>query len=186
MRKKNLGCAFVVFLCLLMLLILASCNKAVANEIAASENQKTEIATWFENNLGWFIGIPSGVFLASILELLGLFSKKKDYAKDMFQNSLMREYVHKEISKVAETNVKFGQFVTETQNRLIETDKKIDEVIEKAEAQASKYEEIVNANLQLESKINTLIVALALMSSQDKDLVANGVAEKINKLIDNE
>lgn len=186
MSKKKIWAVFLSIGCLTLLLGLTSCNKAVASEVVAEVNQKTDVATWFENNLGWFVGIPSGVVLANCLELIGLFKKKRAYTKDLFENSLMRANISKEVTNLADSNVKFGRFVTETQNKLIATDKKIDDVLNKAEEQAKSYAEVIQTNMQLEKKVDTLLQALALMSSQDKDLVANGVAEKINNLVDTE
>ena len=186
MKKSKIYVVFVVCFCIMLVLTLVSCNNNAAEEVVAEANQKTDIASWFEEHLGWFVGIPTGMLITTGIDILGLLKKRKAYTKDLFENSVMREAISKKISELSETNVKFGKFVTDTQNKLIAADKKIDNVINKAEEQAKRFEELSNASVQVENKVDTLLKVLSLMASQNNELVTNGVAEQINKLVEGE
>ena len=182
MRKKRINIVLLGFTFVLISALLISCaNNEVVNTVA-DVAQKTETANWFENNMGWFVGIPIGTVASSILEIVALSKKSKAYTKDLFANSETRKEVKTAIKEISDTNAKVGKFVTKAENIFLNLDKKVDFAIDKAEKTAEGCKEVADKVDGLKTEVEALLQAISLMASQDKDLVSSGVAEKVNKI----
>ena len=179
--KKKINILLMVLTMVFVAVLLVSCGNG---EVVEETAEKTGVAEWFENNLGWFVGIPTGVVLSNVLEFLLLFKKSKNYAQDLFHNNETRKSVAKTVNDFSETNAKLGKFVTKTEQTDLALDKKIDSTIEKVEQQAEKFVEVQNQCAVVKTEVEALLEVLSLIASQDKDLVSSGVAEKVNKIVE--
>lgn len=180
-RKKKL--VVLSLLAAVFLLVLSSCN---VKENVAEVVQKTESAQWFEDNLAWFIGIPSGTVLAVIGEFIYLFKKKKDYAKDLFQNNKTRKDISNFLTSAKQQGDKVEKVVDTVEAKVIKVENKLEEFDNKIDKISDNILQYVEENKTVNTKIETLIQMFALVVSKDEDLVASGIAEKINQLITKE
>ena len=180
MKKVSKVVIFSFIFTSLAMLLMVSIH---AEGFAAAEEKRTATAIWFEDNLGWLIGIPSGTVLAGIMEFVFLFRKNRSYAKDLSSNMLMRGNVKKFIDEAKAQNVKIENFVSKTEQQVVDVNNKVDNALTKIDNTCESIKDLQNENQVIVVSLNKLVEVLALMASQDKDMVSNGTAEKINSIV---
>lgn len=182
MQKKRLRVVLLMFTLMFVLVILVSCGKNnEANDVVEMQ-QKTSTAEWFENNMGWFIGIPVGSALDLILGMLFLFAKRKDYKADLMKNELQRAENSKFITDSKDTLNKVGSFITTSQELVNKASNDFNAMNKKFDDLSIKFDDLEKTNDKLTNDIEKLISIIALISSNNSDLVANGIAEEINAI----
>lgn len=184
MMGKAKKLVVVSLLAAVLVFILSSCSNV--KEGVAEVIEKTESAQWFEDNLAWFIGIPTGTVLATLGEFVYLFRKKKDVAKDMLQNSAIRKNVNSFLDNASKQNEEVAKVVNVVEAKVIKVENKLEDFDNKIDNLSDNILAYVESNKAVEVKLNTLVEIIALVVSKDKDLVANGIAEQINQLITKE
>lgn len=164
----------------------------VVNEEPKAET-KTKAAEWFETNLGWFVGIPVGTLLTLLIDMLVLFKKAKERiaenqsTKDLHKVALDEIAYAKAImtksQEIAKAAVETANYVKanieDIQRRLDVTDNMILE-------NTTMFSNLKNSIADLENKIATLNEVEQLIATHSKELVGNGTAERIVKMLKGE
>jgi hypothetical protein len=160
-------------------------------EIIIEENQPSDLDIWFEENLGWFIGIPTGTALTTLIEILVLASKAKK-KKEEIEETKEQNTNGKEILTTAK------DLLTDTKNltRNLEisilsaldnieaTDIKVTErVNELTNKLVNGFETLNNTIVLLENRLSKLEDVQEMIALHSKELIANGTAEEITKKI---
>lgn len=182
--KKVVVFSFILVAILVLLTLNINAEEVVdGTENVADTIQKTDTAIWFEDNLGWFIGIPTGTFFAVVGEFVFLFKKNRNYLKDQMLNIQNRKDVKNFIENAEKQNKEIKNFVAETNQSVVTIGNKVDNALERVDKVTTSIENLTNENKVVVVSVNRLIEILGLMASKDETLVANGTAEKINELI---
>ena len=152
---------------------------AAGEEEIANELPKSEVASWFENNLAWFIGLPTGTVISLILEAVVLYSKNKSFIENIREGKAQRKEVKKFIddSKLSIDNMKND--IKELKGQMKERFDKSDELAKKINENFTNQEKYIQ---ELINKNDMLTKMLVIQMTHNKEAVANGTAEKINKL----
>lgn len=182
--KKVVVFSFILVAILVLLTLNINAEELVeGTENVADTMQKTGTAIWFEEHLGWFIGIPTGTVLAVVGEFVFLFKKNRSYLKDQMLNIQNRKDVKNFIENAEKQSKEIKNFVAETNQSVVTIGNKVDNALERVDKVAKSIENLTNENKVVVVSVNRLIEILGLMASKDETLVANGTAEKINELI---
>ena len=185
MSKAKKLVVFGFILIVVLVLISVNINAEEVVEEVAEEASKTTTALWFEDNLGWFIGIPSGLFLSIIGDIVVLYKRNRSYSKDMMANNKTRAELNKFSKDVIANNKQIENYVAETKQQVVIVVEKADKTVAKIEELTNKVESVADENKVVAVNVNKLIEVIALMVSTDEKYVSNGIAEKINALIEN-
>lgn len=84
------------------------------NEDETNDEEPTKLAKWFSKNLGFLIGTPIGVLIASILEFLALAKKAKEKALELIDIKELKTFVKKELETANELISQTKTFISET------------------------------------------------------------------------
>ena len=144
------------------------------------EEQPSELQVWFEKNLGWVVGIPTGMVTTIISIALFVHKTKKKFDElnedTSSQNKNTKAHLKATVELVAEAK---------KQNEIISN--KIDSFIENNASQiaalTSALETMTKAYEASTRKIAALEEVIEMMALHTKELVANGTAEKITQKI---
>ena len=144
------------------------------------EEQPSEMQIWFEKNLGWLVGIPTGTVLAVIADILVLANKNRKKKEEIEETSnqnkrakavldTTKELLNdtKALAKKLETNVTDVLNLTEEKTALL----------------LNGFENITKILASLENRLTQLEDVQEMIALHSKELVANGTAEKITKKI---
>ena len=185
MSKAKKLAVFGFILMVVLVLVSVNINAEEVVEEVAEEASKTTSAIWFEDNLGWFVGIPSGLLLSIVGDIVVLYKKNRSYAKDMMSNEKTRTGLNKFCKDVIENTKQIENYVAETKQQVVVVVDKVDKTVDKIEELTNKVESVAHENKVVAVNVNKLIEVIALMVSTDEKYVSNGIAEKINALIEN-
>jgi len=182
--KKVVIFSFILVAVLLLLTLNINAEELVeGTENVADTIQKTDTAIWFEDNLGWFVGIPTGTLFAVVGEFVFLFKKNRSYLKDQMLNIQNRKDVKNFIENAEKQNKEIKNFVAETNQSVVTIGNKVDNALERVDKVTESINELSDKNMRVVISVNKLIEIIGLMASKDEKLVANGTAEKINEII---
>ena len=185
MKRKKFWVVFFSISCLVLLLVLVSCKKDNANEAVATTEyvvEKTNGAKWFEDNFGFLVAVPVGTILSLLLEFCFLFKSRKSTRQDLFENKLQREYQTEFIKESVEVQKELVNFVTNSNQKFDKIGNAVEKLTETNETLINKYDGLNDSQKVLAYKVDELINIFVYIASTNKDLVANGTAEKINAL----
>lgn len=167
-------------------------------------NEPTKAQVWFQENLGWIVGIPTGTLLYALLEIIILAKKSKaklaelketkdfnkfakeqlELGKEMYEKGVQligtcQETINVLEAKVTELNGVLVARVNDIASRLDNTDALVIETKNTFDGLNS----MIEAN---KVQVEKLQEAILLVSTHTKELVANSTAEEIVKLVKGE
>lgn len=167
-------------------------------------NPKSNAELWFEKNLGWLVGIPTGLILSAILEIIVLVEKSKKklaelketkdfnkFAKEqlelgyqMFEKSqAVLESCKETIGVLEATVVELDGKLTAKVNDIARRFDATDELVSETKNKFNELNGMIEAN---KVQVEKLQEAILLVSTHTKELVANSTAEEIVKLVKGE
>lgn len=161
------------------------------NNNLLEENEPSQLEVWFEENLGWLVGIPTGTILAVIADILVLVKKNKkkneEISETKTQNKNGKEVLNTAKELLNETkNVAndLGKLVLNALDNIEKTDNLVnDRVNELTNKLVTGFETLNNTLELVETRITKLEEVQEMVALHSKELVANGTAEKITKKI---
>ena len=160
-------------------------------EETLEEPKESDEQIWFNENLGWLIGIPTGTLATALIEFLVLVkkSKKKDEEinETKEQNNKGKEILSTAknlLSDTKELAKKLDDTVAKALNNIEVTDSKVNERVNDLATKVTSCLEALNTTLALlESRVSNLETVQEMIALHTKELVANGTAEEISKKI---
>lgn len=184
-RKRIILATLITFVMVFVVTLCFTSNVHAAEETAQATEaiEKTSGAKTLEDYFGWFVGIPVGSVVTVALNVLFLLVKRKDYKTDLSSNLTQRESLNQFVYESKTTQTKMLDTVKEYEAQFNKLEEKLRKLDEDIAEKTKKDAELITSNENVSAKVDELTKILALMASHDKDLVANGTAEKINALI---
>lgn len=185
MKRKKIYVLLFIF-CTMLVIGLTGCKPSENNDTQnPTENEvieKTDIAQKVEDNFGWLIAVPIGTVLSVLLEFFFLYKSKKNSREDLNKNEAQRKSVTDFITDSKKIQNSIGNYITESQSKFEKLEISIKKLDDDSLNSQQKFNEVIEANKILTAQVNDLLQAISLMAKVDKDLVASGLAEKINNI----
>lgn len=152
----------------------------IVEDVVDDKKTASDLEIWFENNLGWLVGIPTGMLTTLISIALFVYKTKKKFdlvnEETTSQNKNTKENLVKTKELVDETK-KQNEVIVEKIDNFVETNEKQMAALTKALETTTKELELSNA------RIAALEEVIEMIALHTKELVANGTAEEITKKI---
>lgn len=165
-------------------------------------NEPTKAQVWFQENLGWIVGIPTGTLIYALIEILILAKKSKQKLAELKETRDFNKYAKEQVElgnemyrksqelfvACKETIVIIEASITELDDRLTTKVNDIarrfdttDNLIGETKATFEQLNSIIYANKE---QIVKLQKAFLLVSTHTQELVANSTAEQIVELVE--
>ena len=145
-------------------------------EEVVEEKKGTIVNEWLKENLGWVVGLPTGVVIQIFLEAILLYKKNKQKFEELEDTKDVKKFAKdvvedtKKLAKDVKGAVECVKENTEkTLKRFDETDRLLKQTLEEFSAVKKENENIKEV--------------LKIMAYHSKEYVTNGSAEEIYKLL---
>lgn len=151
----------------------------------------SDLQIWFEKNLAWFIGLPTGGALTLLSFAIMTYKEKKEKRADIEEtkaqnanaDKLLKD-VKNNLSEVKELANTLTNATTEALMKINITDKRVNDLVTNLTNKVTlSLDNVTKAMGVIEIKIANLEEVQEMIALHSAELVANGTAEKIAKVI---
>ena len=161
----------------------------VENITIEDEEQPSDLQVWFEENLAWFIGLPTGGALTLLSFAIMVHKEKKEKRADIQETKNQNANANKLLTLVKSNLIEVKELsdslaaanvnlLTHVNN----TDKRINDLVTSLTVKVTLGLETLTTTVSaLESRLSKLEDVQEMIALHSKELVANGTAEEIHK-----